>query len=248
MNPIPPNYPNGMIPPGVPPQAMPPQYPGYPIPPYPMYPGMPPYNQIPPQYPGVPPYGGYPYPGYPPNSDDGGRNKKYDSKGNYKNRGRDDRHRKKSRDRFRDDDPTEFEPSNLNASPIHTVFYCNIPYEVSSSKFEKFASQYGEVSNIFSVFNHGFAFATYNDIRDAQKAVESTDDFLDGRRIKRAFAYRPPSHARKNPCDCCSTVLVTSLEDVTKITEEDVVEKMREFGEIRGSSQDRPRKGEFVVK
>lgn len=255
----------GMIPPTVPPQQNIPgqalqQFGAFPMPPYPIYPGMP-YPSIPPGYPAIP----IPIPlqQFPPNnnnnndddknsSDDRRSKRSRDSKSrshdhgsHRKSRDQDDyRDRKRGRDRERD----RFNDTNPNKRPIHTVFFCNIPYESNYDEFREFASKFGEITNIYPIFEKGIAFVTYNDIRDAQKAVFSTDAFLHDRKVKRAFAYKPPDHARKNPCDTCSTVLVTSLEDVSKIKADDVIGKMREFGEIRSTSQDRPRNGEFVIK
>lgn len=255
----------GLIPPTVPPQQNL-QAPGlqqfgaYPVPPYPVYPGIPGYPGVPPGYPAIPipiPLQQLPQNGSnnssnnEKNSDDRrsskrNRDSKSRSHGSHRrNRNQDDyRDRKRGRDRDRD----RSNEKNQNKRPIHTVFYFNIPYDVTNDEFREFASKFGEITNVYPIFDKGIAFVTYNDLRDAQRAVLSSDVYLHNRKVKRDFASKPPDHARKNPCDTCSTVLVTSLEDVSKIKADDVIGKMREFGEIRNSSQDRPRSGEFVIR
>lgn len=254
----------GLIPPAVPPPqnlqtpALQ-QFGAYPAPPYPLYPGIPGYPQVPPGYPAMP----IPIPlqQFPPNnannnndSNDDRRSSKRSRDGkdrrshgsHRKNRSQDDyRDRKRSRSKDRD----KHNDKNPNSRPVHTVFYCNIAFDCSNEEFREFASKFGEISDIYSkISDKGIAFVTYNDLRDAQKAVFTADVSLHDRKVKRAFAYKPPEHSGKNPCDTCSTVLVTSLEDVSKIKADDVIGKMREFGEIRSTSQDRPRTGEFVIK
>ncbi|KAK8898774.1 hypothetical protein M9Y10_001066 [Tritrichomonas musculus] len=243
-----------MIQPNVPPQQAQAlqQFGSYPVP-YPLYPGLP-YPSIPPGYPAIPipiPLQQFPQNNNSKNSNDndsddrrnsGKRSHDSKSKHGSHRRSRDDyRDRKRGRDRDRHQE-------SINKSPIHTVFFCNIPFEVNYNEFRDFATKFGEISNIYPIFDKGIAFVTYNDIRDAQKAVLSKDTYLLDRRVKSDFASKPPDHARKNPCDTCSTVLVKSLEDVSKIKAEDVIGKMREFGEIRDTSQDRPHSGEFIVK
>ena len=68
---------------------------------------------------------------------------------------------------------------------IHTVFFYNIPYNTNVEDVRSFALQYGEIMNLHSTIDSkGQVFATYFDIRNAEKAVSDVQDKeFNGRKI-----------------------------------------------------------------
>ena len=100
-------------------------------------------------------------------------------------------------------------------------------------------------TNIYTKFERGIAFVTYNDLREAKNAVLSDSESLYNRRIKKSYA-ESPMHKKKDPHETCSTVLVTSLATFPKITLDDVKQQFEKFGEIF-SSRVGDGDGEFVV-
>ena len=128
-----------------------------------------------------------------------------------------------------------------NKEPIHTVFFFNIPFDVEMNEFTQFVNKFGEVSNIYPKFEKGVAFVTYYDIRDAIKSVKSPHEKIRDRLIKTAFAYRPPSHSRRDPrksCSCVSLRLTNNNENLfEKISFDNVKQVMEQFGEIRDLCQ-----------
>ena len=205
--------------PNIPPQygSYPPPLPQYGYPYYPIPPGQPPYP-----YP-------YPYPAYEANE------------GSGKSRSHGKHHSRRSRDGHSSSERRQQEKK----TPIHTVFFCNIPYEVTYDEFSKYASRYGVPTNIYTKFERGIAFVTYNDLREAKNAVLSDSESLYNRRIKKSYA-ESPMHKKKDPHETCSTVLVTSLATFPKITLDDVKQQFEKFGEIF-SSRVGDGDGEFVV-
>ena len=140
-------------------------------------------------------------------------------------------------------------PPQRNRKPIHTAFFSNVPFNFPADKFQEFVMSFGEVSNMYSIIpTKGIAFVTYYDIRDAQKAVEQANDqILGGRPVRTNYANK--SHfAHQDPKNTCSTLLVTSLANPSKLTSNEVIAKMREFGELSSANMVRSHPGQFVVK
>lgn len=229
---------SGIHPPGPPPlnapyPYQPPQYgrPPYQAPyPYP----PPPYQQ---QYPPMPP-GGY---HYPPQQGDGRRG--YDGR-DYRRGGDRKRDSRRGGDRSYHDDKY-----SDNKDPIHTIFLHNILFDLRPEELEEFAKSYGEYVNIYSlVSKKGIAFITYFDIRDAIRAVtEGNERLLGGRPVLTAYAYKPPSHSKRDPRDSCSTLLVKSGTAESKLDVDSVRNAFSSCGEMRGA-ETRHAPGEFVVK
>lgn len=140
----------------------------------------------------------------------------------------------------------EFDHQERN-DPIHTVFFHNIDYDTKKDEFIAYASQFGEISSVFTKFEKGIAFITYFDIRSAEKAVKSEYGKMNGREVQTSFAYRPPSHSKRNASDTCSTIQVKSMADLPKIDLDDVQEEMSKYGEIR-ESRPADEKASFIIK
>ena len=109
-----------------------------------------------------------------------------------------------------------------------TVFFSNIPFNYSVDKFKEFVQSFGQTSTINCIFSKGVAFVTYNDIRDSEKAKEKANgSFLDSRPIKTSFALHDQISS-----ESCSTILVRSNENPSKIELQEVIQKMKVFGDI----------------
>ena len=131
-------------------------------------------------------------------------------------------------------------------NPLHTVFFYNIPYNVSNEEFRNFALQYGEIMNLHPNLSKGQAFATYYDIRNAEKAVHDVQDKeFNGRRISSNFAFRPPNLGKKDQ-PTSANVLVKPVNYLASITEQDVSDALKSFGEIR--TINKKEENSFLVK
>ena len=131
-------------------------------------------------------------------------------------------------------------------NPLHTVFFYNIPYNVSNEEFRNFALQYGEIMNLHPNLSKGQAFATYYDIRNAEKAVHDVQDKeFNGRRISSNFAFRPPNLGKKDQ-PTSANVLVKPVNYLAAITEQDVSDALKSFGEIR--TINKKEENSFLVK
>ncbi|KAH0785515.1 polyadenylate-binding protein, cytoplasmic and nuclear [Histomonas meleagridis] len=193
------------------------------------YPPMPQYMYPPQQYP----------PMYPPPQQQQRHGYGNNNNNRYNNSRQHNRNQKRSINNYEraEDD---------NKEPIHTVFFFNIPYNVTYDEFSQYASKYGEISNIYSIFERGMAFVTYYDIRDAINAVKNPYEKIHDRIIKTSFAFKPPAHSKRDPHSACSTVHVKSLESISNVLIDDVKESIAQFGEIRDSTVRGT--GDFVVK
>ncbi|KAK8833676.1 hypothetical protein M9Y10_017813 [Tritrichomonas musculus] len=136
-----------------------------------------------------------------------------------------------------------------NRKPIHTAFFSNIPYNYPEDKFQDFVKSFGEVSYMYSLIKkQGIAFVTYYDIRNAQKAVEKANEtYLNSRQVKTNYANK--SHfPHLDPKETCSTILVRSSVAPSKMTIHEVIQKMKDFGEIMTAFPVEGQPGTFVVK
>lgn len=139
--------------------------------------------------------------------------------------------------------------STRNRKPIHTAFFSNVPFDYPYEKFKEFVESFGEISYMYSLIkDKGFAFVTYSDIRNAQKAVEKgCETFLNGRPVRTNYANK--SHfSHLDPTDTCATILVKSLKNPSKMTIHEVISKMKDFGEIMSGSPVEGQPGVFVIK
>lgn len=213
-----------------PPAPPPPQIQTYPY--FPTYPPLPP---------GVNPQTGF----QPPTQN---FQTTYQPRENYRNR--DGYHGKRNdyhnRNNNRNNNHNNDQRQERN-DPIHTVFFHNIYYNTSLEDFKNYAAQFGEISNVFTKFAKGIAFVTYYDIRSAEKAVKSEYGKINGREVKTSFAYRPPAHSKRDPCESCSTVQVKIESDISKVNLEDVQDELQKFGEIREAKNCDDSK-EFIIK
>lgn len=123
-------------------------------------------------------------------------------------------------------------------NPLHTVFFYNIPYNVPTEEIRSFANQYGEIMNLHSVIeSKGQAFATYYDIRNAEKAVADVQDKeFAGRKISSNFAFRPPNLGKKDQMPTSANVLVRAT-DGSRLSQSEVSAALKDFGEIRAINQ-----------
>lgn len=140
-------------------------------------------------------------------------------------------------------------PPKRNRKPIHTAFFSNISYDFPMEKFKEFAMSFGEVAHIYSLIpKKGFAFVTYNDIRNAEKAVENGNDrMLNNRPVKTNYAdksYFP----HQDPRETCSTILVQSMSPSPKIKVHEVISVMINYGEIHNTTAVEGHPGAFIVK
>ena len=108
----------------------------------------------------------------------------------------------------------ELHRDNLDISPIHTVFVRNLSSKISSSELESLAHEFGPTSNIFSrVSQKGIAFLTFQDLRDAKKAVEGLEcRVIKGREIHTSYAYSSPDN-KVDPRSTCSTITVKLMDN-----------------------------------
>jgi hypothetical protein len=114
-------------------------------------------------------------------------------------------------------------------------------------EFRRFASDFGEISNVFPRFERGMAFVSYYDIRDAERAVtEGHGQHLNHRMVKTSFAFRPPAHSGRNPRETCSTVYIKSKIENPPVTTDQVRSAIERLGEVRGFETIGP--GEFIVR
>ncbi|OHT10950.1 hypothetical protein TRFO_19655 [Tritrichomonas foetus] len=140
-------------------------------------------------------------------------------------------------------------PGRNRKHPIHTAFFSNIPYNFPMDKFQEFALSFGEIANMYSLINtKGIAFVTYYDIRNAQKAVEQANEkILGGRPVRTNYANK--SHFQhQDPSQTCSAILIKSLANPPKLTIHEVINKMKDYGEINTATPIEGQQGTFVVK
>ena len=121
--------------------------------------------------------------------------------------------------------------------PLHTVFFYNIPYTTTVDEIRQFALQYGEIMNLHpNISGKGQAFATYYDIRDAERAVADVQDKdFNGRRISSNFAFRPPNLGKRDQ-PTSANVLVKPVNYLVSLSEKDVSDALKPYGEIRSIS------------
>ena len=135
-----------------------------------------------------------------------------------------------------------------NKKPIHTAFFSNIPFNIPIDTFNQFVRQFGEIANMYSLIDKkGFAFVTYYDIRNAEKAVEQGDEkVLNGRVIRTNYANKS-SFPHRDPRATCACILLRCDKLPSNIQLNDVFNAMKEFGEIQQAIPgDQP--GQFIVK
>ena len=139
------------------------------------------------------------------------------------------------------------DPLNFKSrKPIHTAFFSNIPFNYPIDQFTDLVKQFGDIANMYCLIpKKGFAFVTYYNLRDSQQAVEKlSGHILLGRPIrtnyanKSVFTHRDP----RSTCAC----LQLKFSPQTKLQKIDVMNFMKQFGEIHEFQSDRP--GLFVVK
>jgi RNA recognition motif-containing protein len=64
------------------------------------------------------------------------------------------------------------------------LFIGNLPYEITEEELNDLFSQYGEVKEVFAPRQKGYAFVTFANPEDAQKALEAMKDYeLKGRKL-----------------------------------------------------------------
>lgn len=132
--------------------------------------------------------------------------------------------------------------------PIHTAFFSNIPYNIPFETFNQFVRQFGEIANMYSLIEKkGYAFVTYYDIRNAEKAVEEGDKkLLNGRDIRTNYANKS-FFPHRDPRATCACILLRCDKSPSNIQLSDVFNAMKEFGEIQQATPgDQP--GTFIVK
>lgn len=135
--------------------------------------------------------------------------------------------------------------------PLHTVFFYNMPFNTPKEKINEFVSQFGEIVNLYPRSEKGQAFATYYDIRDAEKAVEAVQDreFME-RKVSSNFAFHPPTIGTVGQCPTSASIFVKPVNPSVNITDKDLDRVLSPFGEIRsiegkGSNQE---PNNFLVK
>jgi hypothetical protein len=144
--------------------------------------------------------------------------------------------------------PAPAVPEARDLGDVHTAFFSNILFTIPLEEFSAFARGYGEIARLNSLIpTKGFAFVTYFDIRDAQKAVEQANNrLLHGRAVRTRYAVQPP-YAERDPKTSCSSVLVRPVMRMAQIAAVDIYRTMAVYGEIRAVNQlEFP--GHFVVK
>lgn len=124
--------------------------------------------------------------------------------------------------------------SKINPS-IHTVFFYGIPYNTTEEQIRALVSQYGEILNLYpKIAEKGQAFATYYDIRDAEKAVEDVQDKeFNGRKIGSNFGHHPPIIGSVGACPTTASILVKPANAGVNIDEKEIDNCLSPFGEIR---------------
>ena len=203
--------------------------------PPPFYPPFPPYNGFPPQQ-------GFPFP--PPNpafpniafDNPYFNNEKSNNlnQGDYGNRNRynsaDDNFHHGRNNRY-NEEPLRKKQHFEVLEQTHTLFFRSIPYNADPDQFRELVSQAGEIA-IFSprITKKGICFVTYNDIRDAIKAIETYNDYIyKGRQLKVIYAIEPEFSndlynsifkviPDVNPCD---------------VSKDELYSEVIKFGEIR---------------
>jgi hypothetical protein len=83
-------------------------------------------------------------------------------------------------------------PARALHGPIHTAFFSNILFSTTIEEFTNFAREYGEIANVYSLIStKGYAFVTYFDLRNAQKAVDQANNRpLGGRAVRTNYAVK----------------------------------------------------------
>jgi RNA recognition motif-containing protein len=131
---------------------------------------------------------------------------------------------------------------------IHSAFFSNLPFTTTIEEFTTFASQYGEIANVYSLIpRKGIAFVTYFDLRHAQRAVaEANEQLLGGRPVRTNYAHKS-AFANRDPRKTCSAVLVQSLTIPSRLRLIDLQASFAQFGELREVNQ-LTSPGNFCVK
>lgn len=136
-----------------------------------------------------------------------------------------------------------------NKKPIHTAFFSNIPFDIPFQKFEEFVREYGEIANVYSLIDKkGIAFVTYFDLRNAQKAVDlANGKYLEGRVIRTNYANKQ-YFPNRDPRNTCAAVIIRSDMNPSHVTIHDILNAMKEFGEIEQTTVPEGTTGQFIVR
>ena len=134
-------------------------------------------------------------------------------------------------------------------NPIHTVFLFGLDFNTTIDQLKEFASEYGEIApNLFyqPPKKKGMVFITFYDIRNAIRIVdEGRGRILNGKPIKTAYAYQPPTYSKRDPRDICSSTIYESTSDDIDFTTDDIKSVAEKVGEIRSLTE--ISKGKFDV-
>lgn len=133
-------------------------------------------------------------------------------------------------------------------TPVHTIYLHNLDFNVIYNDIYKFCENYGRIKDIwYPLTRPGMAFCTFFDIRSAIECVKSgSGKPIRGRGVKINFAFKPPSHSRRDPREVCSTILLRSDKEVSCLSLEQLKGAMSAFGEIRAAEQRSA--NEFIMK
>ena len=133
-------------------------------------------------------------------------------------------------------------------SPRHTIFIFNIHFTTTSDEMRAFALQYGEIMSLnCDIDRKGHSYVTYFDLRSAEKAIESANGIEMRGRIIGATYMIYPQNRRNNlniPVSSCIQARATNLS--TYLTETEVVDTLKQFGDIRSIKSTNV--GKFIVK
>jgi len=249
------NMPNPSFPPNFYPMNMPPYNnfnypPGAPMPPGQ---GMPPgnYNGFPNNYPNNF-YNNYnkPWKNYNEENDRNSFDKRGNRDDHYMRNGRkrdirDDDHNRKGSSHSKNRRPAR-EKQKYEVLESHTLFFRSIDYGANVDEFRHMVEAYGPISRYApKISKRGLAFVTYDDIRDAIRALNELNDRpIKGRELKVVYATKPNQEDGN---------LYTSIFDVIpetipcSVPPEKIKNELARFGELR-DFQSNPGNRSFTVK
>jgi RNA recognition motif-containing protein len=127
------------------------------------------------------------------------------------------------------------------------VFLRNLSSNITESELKTIAEEFGPTANVFSLANRrGIGFVTFYDSRDAERCVNELEcRTLHQREIHTSYAYAAPDQSAHNRFAICATITARSAGP--QISEDEVVESISRFGEIK-SVEPQEAAGAFTVK